>query len=90
MRFQMNLKILLGELFFLKTGMFFYLSLTLDLIPQTAPERGVASYIYSMWTHIQLLNLCLDSELIKNSNIIAVEMRGRAKDYRKMEKRKGS
>ena len=85
----MNLKIFLGELFFLKTGMFFYFSLTLDLLPQMAPERAVASYI-SMWTHIQLLNLCLNSELIKNSNVIGVEMRGRVKDYRKMEKRKGS
>ena len=86
----MNLKILLGELFFLRTGMFFCLSLTLDLLPQIAAERGVASYISSMWTHIQLLNLCLNFELIKNSNVIGVEMRGRVKDYRKMEKRKGS
>lgn len=68
--------------------MFFYFSLTLDLLPQMAAERGVASYISSMRTHIKLLNLCLNSELIKNSNVIGVEMKGRMKDYRKMEKGK--
>lgn len=85
----MNLKILLGELFSPRTGMFFYLSLTLDLLPQMAAERGVASYISSMQTHIKLLNLCLNSELIKNSNVIGVEMKGRVKDIEKW-KIKGS